>query len=98
MVDAIELNRWIKVYVQIVIYYYFTSDHDLYDVLWIVYLVLEDMGEVKSLVVKLFRVVQVSSTRYFYFQYIYDARLLFWLYSVLVKCDQQPQGTHLCGY
>jgi hypothetical protein len=45
-----------------------------------------------------FRAVQVCSTRYFYFQYIYDARLLFWLYSILVKCDQQPQGTHLCGY
>jgi hypothetical protein len=34
-----------------------------------------------------FRAVQVSSTRYFYFQYIYDARLLFYLYSILVKCD-----------
>jgi hypothetical protein len=45
-----------------------------------------------------FRAVQVSSTRYYYFQYIYDARLLFLLYSILVNCDQQPQGTHLCGY
>jgi hypothetical protein len=53
VVDAIELNHWIKVYVQIVIYHYFTSDHDLYDVLWVVRLVLEDMREVKMLVVKL---------------------------------------------
>jgi hypothetical protein len=51
-----------------------------------------------------FRRVQVSSTRqgrpslYFYFQYNCDARLLFWLNSILVKCDQQPSGTHLCGY
>jgi hypothetical protein len=51
-----------------------------------------------------FRTVQVSSTRYghaslyFYFQYSYDARLLFWLNSILVKCDQQPLGMHLCGY
>jgi hypothetical protein len=53
VVDAIEWNRWIKVYVQIVIYHYFTSDHDPYDVLWVVHLVLEDMEEVKSLVVEL---------------------------------------------
>jgi hypothetical protein len=51
VVDAIEGNRWIKVYVQIVIYYYFTSDHDPYDILWVVRLVLENMGEVKMLVV-----------------------------------------------
>jgi hypothetical protein len=53
VVDAIEWNRWIKVYVQIVIHHYFTSDHDPYDVLWVVRLVLEDMGEVKMLVVEL---------------------------------------------
>jgi hypothetical protein len=53
VVDTIEWNHWIKVYVQIVIYHYFTSDHDLYDVLWVIRLVLEDMGEVKSLVVEL---------------------------------------------
>jgi hypothetical protein len=41
------------VYVQIVIYHYFTSGHDLCDVLWVVHLVLEDMREVKMLVVKL---------------------------------------------
>jgi hypothetical protein len=40
-----------KVYVQIVNYHYFTSDHDPYDVLCVVCLVLEDMGEVKMLVV-----------------------------------------------
>jgi hypothetical protein len=40
-------------YIQIVIYHYFTSGHDPYDVLWVVRLVLEDMGEVKILVVKL---------------------------------------------
>jgi hypothetical protein len=51
MVNAIEWNCWIKVYVQIVIYHYFTSDHDPYDVLWVVRLILEDMGEVKMLVV-----------------------------------------------
>jgi hypothetical protein len=33
VVDAIEWNRGIKVYVQIVIYHYFTSGHDPYDVL-----------------------------------------------------------------
>jgi hypothetical protein len=53
VVDAIEWNRRIKVYVQIVIYHYFTSSHDPYDVLWVVLLVLEDMGEVEILVVKL---------------------------------------------
>jgi hypothetical protein len=53
VVNAIEWNRWIKVYVQIVIYHYFTSDHDQYDVLWVVRLVLEHMGEVKMLVVEL---------------------------------------------
>jgi hypothetical protein len=37
----------------IVIYHYFTSDHDPYDVLWVVRLVLEDMEEVKMLVVEL---------------------------------------------
>jgi hypothetical protein len=52
VVDAIEWNRWIKVYVQIIIYYYFTSDHNPYDILWVVRLV-EDMGEVKMLVVEL---------------------------------------------
>jgi hypothetical protein len=51
VVDAIEWNRWIKVYIQIFIHHYFTSDHDPYDVLWVVRLVLEDMGEVKMLVV-----------------------------------------------
>jgi hypothetical protein len=53
LVDAIEWNRWIKVYVQVVIYHYFTSGHDPYDVLWVVHLVLEDMQEVEMLVVKL---------------------------------------------
>jgi hypothetical protein len=53
VVDAIEWNHWIKVYVQIVIYHYFTSSHYPYDVLWVVRLVLEDMGEVKMLAVKL---------------------------------------------
>ena len=38
-------------YDQIVIHYYITSDHDPYDVLWVVHLVLEDMGEVLLLVV-----------------------------------------------
>jgi hypothetical protein len=51
VVDATEWNRWIKVYVQIVTYCYFISDHDPYDVLWVVRLVLEDMGEVKMLLV-----------------------------------------------
>jgi hypothetical protein len=53
VVDAIEWNRWIKFYIQIVIYHYFTSGHDPYDVLWVVRLVLEDMGELEMLVVKL---------------------------------------------
>jgi hypothetical protein len=53
VVDAVEWNRWIKVYVHIVIYHYFTSDYDPYDILWVVQLVLEDMGEVKILVVEL---------------------------------------------
>jgi hypothetical protein len=53
VVDAIEWNYWIKVYVQIVIYHYFTSYHDPYDVLWVVRLVPEDMGELKMLVVEL---------------------------------------------
>jgi hypothetical protein len=53
IVDAIEWNRWIKVYVNIVIYHYFTSGHDPYDVFWVVRLVLVDMGEVEMLVVKL---------------------------------------------
>jgi hypothetical protein len=33
VVDAIEWNHGIKVYIQIVIYHYFTSGHDPYDVL-----------------------------------------------------------------
>jgi hypothetical protein len=45
------------VYVQIVIYHYFTSDHDPYDILLVVRLVLEDMGEVKMLVVELCLVI-----------------------------------------
>jgi hypothetical protein len=53
VVDAIEWNHWIKVYVQIIIYHYFTSDYDPYDVLWVVRFVLEDMGEVKLLVPEL---------------------------------------------
>jgi hypothetical protein len=53
VVDAIEWNYLIKVYAQIVIHHYFTSDHDPYDILWVVRLVLEDMGEVKMLVVEL---------------------------------------------
>jgi hypothetical protein len=54
VVDAIQWNHWIKIYVQIVIYHYFTSDYDPYDVLWVVRLVvLKDMGEVKMLVVEL---------------------------------------------
>ena len=51
--DAIEWNRWIKVYVQIVIHHYFISDPEPYDVSWVVRLVLEDMGEVMLLVVEL---------------------------------------------
>jgi hypothetical protein len=38
-------------------HHYFTYDHDPYDVLWVVRLVLEDMGEVKMLVVELYWVI-----------------------------------------
>jgi hypothetical protein len=57
VVDAIEWNHWIKVYIQIIIYHYLTFDHDPYDVLWVVRLVLEDMGEVKMLVVNYYWVI-----------------------------------------
>ena len=53
VVDACEWNHWIIVYVQIVIHYHIIFDLDPYDVLWVVRLVLEDMGEVMLLVVDL---------------------------------------------
>ena len=53
VVDACEWNHWIIVYVQIVIHYHIISDLDPYDVVWVVRLVLEDMGEVMLLVVDL---------------------------------------------
>ena len=53
VVDACEWNHWIIVYVQIVIHYHIIFDIDPYDVLCVVHLVLEDIGEVMSLVVNL---------------------------------------------
>ena len=53
VVDACEWNHWIIVYVHIVIHYHIIFDLDPYDVLWVVRLVLEDMGEVMLLVVEL---------------------------------------------
>ena len=53
VVDACEWNHWIIVYVQIVIHYHIIFDFDPYDFLWVVRLVLEDMGEVMLLVVDL---------------------------------------------
>jgi hypothetical protein len=51
--ETVEL----RFYVQIVIHHYLTSDHDPYDVLWVVRLVLKDMVEVKMLVVELYWVI-----------------------------------------
>ena len=53
VVDACEWNHWIIVYVQIVIHYHIIFDLDPYDVLRVVRLVLEDMGEVMLLLVDL---------------------------------------------
>ena len=53
VVDASEWNHWIIVYVQIFIHYHIIFDLYPYDVLLVVRLVLEDMGEVMLLVVNL---------------------------------------------
>jgi hypothetical protein len=82
VVDAIEWNSWIKVYVQIVIYHYFTSGHDPYDVLWVVRLVLEDIGEVEMLVVKLCWV-------------IFNDLIFIWCGAILlvVSCERRLHDT-----
>ena len=54
VVDACEWNHWIIVYVQIGIHHHIIFDLDPYDVLGVVRLVLEDMGEVMLLLVDLY--------------------------------------------